>query len=102
MIKVFESFEFSRVGQMKSLLESNGIKTFIRNEFGSSVVGELPFVEVVPQLFVLEEKDLPKAKELLKLDLPTEHSGEEWSCPRCGMAVEGNFSQCWQCGATHP
>lgn len=102
MIKVFESFEFSRVGQMQSLLESNGIRTFIKNEFGSSVVGELPFVEVVPQLFVLEEKDLAKAKELLKLDLPVEQATEDWSCPRCGIMVEGNFSQCWRCGAVHP
>jgi hypothetical protein len=102
LIKVFESFEFSRVGQMQSLLESNGIRTFLKNEFGSSVIGDLPFVEVVPQLFVLEEKDVPKAQELLKLDLPVEDSGKEWSCPGCGITVEGNFIQCWQCGAAHP
>ena len=99
MIKVFEHFEFSRVGQVQSLLESEGIRTFLRNEFSSSVVGELPFVEVVPQLFVLEEKDLPRARELLKLDLPVEDAGESWTCPACGIDVEGNFSQCWQCGA---
>lgn len=102
MIKVFESFEFSRVGQMQSLLESNGIRTFVRNEFGSSVVGELPFVEVVPQLFVLEQKDVPRAKELLRLDLPVEHPGEDWKCPGCGTKVDGNFVLCWQCGAEHP
>ena len=102
MFKVFESFEFSRVGQMQSLLESNGIRTFLRNEFGSSVVGELPFVEVIPQLFVLEERDLPRARELLELDLPVESPGEDWTCPGCGTLVEGNFSQCWQCGAAQP
>jgi len=98
MIMVFENFDFSRVGQMQSLLESHGIKTFIRNEYGSSVVGELPFVEVVPQLFVLEEKDLEKARELLLLDLPMEASVENWVCPECGVDVEGNFSRCWKCG----
>ena len=95
---VFENFNFTRVGQMQSLLESNGIKTFIRNEYGSSVVGELPFVEVVPQLFVLEEKDLARAKELLLLDLPVENQGEDWVCPECGVDVEANFSRCWKCG----
>ena len=95
---VFENFNFTRVGQMQSLLESNGIKTFIRNEYGSSVVGELPFVEVVPQLFVLEEKDLAMAKELLLLDLPVENQGEDWVCPECGVDVEANFSRCWKCG----
>jgi hypothetical protein len=98
MIKVFENFEFSRVGQMQSLLESHGIKTFIRNEYGSSVVGELPFVEVVPQLFVLEQKDLARAKQLLLLDLPMESSDDDWVCPECGIDVEGNFSRCWKCG----
>mgnify|MGYP001819542478 FL=1 len=66
VIKVYEDFNFSRVGQMQSLLESHGIQTFLKNEFGSSVVGELPFVEVIPQLFVLEEKDEKRAQELIR------------------------------------
>jgi hypothetical protein len=98
LIKVFEDFNFSRVGQMQSLLESQGIRTFIRNEYGSSVVGELPFVEVVPQLFVLEQKDLARAKELLRLDLPVESPGEGWICAECGIDIDGNFSRCWKCG----
>ena len=98
MIKVFEDFDFTRVGQMQSLLDSHGIKTFIRNEYGSSVVGELPFVEVIPQLFVLEEKDVDRAKELLNLDVPKAETVEDWVCPECGVDVEGNFSRCWKCG----
>ena len=101
MIKVFEDFDFSRVGQLQSLLDSHGIKTFIRNEYGSSVVGELPFVEVIPQLFVLEEKDLKRAKEILKLDIPQDSTAEDWVCPECGVDVEGNFSRCWKCGMGH-
>ena len=98
MIMVFEDFDFSRVGQMRSLLESHNIKTFIRNEYGVGGLGELPFVEVGPQLFVLEEKDVARAKELLLLDLPMEDPGDDWVCPECGVDVEGNFSRCWKCG----
>ena len=98
MIKVFENFDFSRVGQMQSLLESHGIKTFIRNQYGSSVMGEVPFVEVVPQLFVLEDKDAGRALELLKLDLPQDDPREDWICPECGVDVDGLFSRCWKCG----
>jgi len=100
MIKVFEDFNFSRVGQMQSLLESHGIHTFLKNEFGSSVVGELPFVEVIPQLFVLEEKDLEKAKELLAQEVPATQPGAAWTCSGCGSEVDGNFTQCWNCGNT--
>jgi len=98
LIKVFENFDFSRVGQMQSLLESHGIKTFIKNQYGSSVMGEVPFVEVVPQLFVLEQKDLALAKELLLLDLPADGAEEDWVCPECGVDVEGAFHRCWKCG----
>jgi len=99
MIKVFENFDFSRVGQMQSLLEANGIKTFIRNQYGSSVMGEVPFVEVVPQLFVFEERDVARAHELLKLDLPSEPEGGDWVCSACSADVDANFHICWSCGA---
>ena len=102
MFKVYESFDFSRVGQMQSLLEAHGIRTFLRNQFGSSVMGEVPFVEVVPQLFVLEEQDLARALELLQLDRPAEQGGESWTCRECGADVEGNFARCWQCGEERP
>ncbi len=99
MIKVFEDFDFSRVGQMQSLLESNGIRTFLKNQYGSSVMGEVPFVEVVPQLFILKNKDLLRAKELLRLDLPVESPKPDWVCAQCGEENEGTFDECWKCGS---
>jgi len=98
MIKVFENFDFSRVGQMQSLLEANGIATFIRNQYGSSVMGEVPFVEVVPQLFILEDRDLARARQLLLLDQPPETTDSDWICPECGIELEAAFVQCWKCG----
>ena len=98
MIKVFENFDFSRVGQMQSLLESHGIKTYIKNQYASSVMGEVPFVEVVPQLYVLAKEDLQRAQELLQPDLPDQGPAEDWVCPECGIDVEGNFTRCWKCG----
>jgi len=97
MIKVYEDFNFSRVGQMQSLLESHGIQTFLKNEFGSSVVGELPFVEVIPQLFVLERKDVKRAQGLISDEEQGAEPGEAWVCPECGAEVDGNFSRCWRC-----
>ena len=37
----------------------------MKNQFGFGGTGELPFVETVPQLFVLREEDVPRAIELL-------------------------------------
>ena len=99
MIKAFENFDFSRVGQMQSLLESHDIKTFIRNQYGSSVMGEVPFVEVVPELYILAEKDLARAKQLLQLDLPVEEPDDDWVCAECGVDIEGTLDRCWKCGS---
>jgi hypothetical protein len=95
MIKVFEDFNFSRVGQLQSLLESRGIPTFIKNQFASSVMGEVPFVEVCPQLYILDAKDLDRARQLLQQPGPAR--GDAWVCPKCGVEIEGQFGQCWNC-----
>jgi len=98
MIKIFENFDFSRVGQMQSLLESRGIPTFIKNQYASSVMGEVPFVEVCPQLYILDERDLDMARRLLLQETPGPPPAENWTCPGCGLEIEGQFGQCWGCG----
>lgn len=66
MIKVFEDFDITLVGYYQSVLESNDIQTFMKNQFATGGLGELPFVEVVPQLWVLNEAEVPRAIALLK------------------------------------
>lgn len=68
MFKVFESFDYMEAGRVRSLLEANGIRTFMKNEFLSGALGELPFQEVAPMVFVVEESDLPAALALLRAD----------------------------------
>ena len=98
MIKVFEDFDYMRVGQMQSLLEANGIGTFLKNQFGFGGTGELPFVETVPQLFVLSENDVARARELIESQEPAAEPGEPWTCPACDEENDAPFSACWNCG----
>jgi len=98
LFKVYENFDISRVGQMQSVLEANGIQTYIKNYYSSGALGEIPFVEICPQLYVLEEADVPRAKKLLQVDLPPEIQASDWVCPECGINIEGQFENCWKCG----
>lgn len=66
MIRVFESFDLATVGHVKSVLEAHGIKTFLKNQYASGALGELPFVELAPQLYVLDPADLPEANRVLR------------------------------------
>ena len=99
MIKVFESFEFSEVGRVRSLLDAAGIPTFLRNEFSSSVMGEMPFVEVFPQLYVLRDDDVVRARAILQQDALETRDEEPWACPVCKTGIEPQFTQCWYCGS---
>jgi len=104
MIKVFEDFDIMLVGHYQSVLESNGIDTFMKNQFGTSGAGELPFVEVVPQLWVLNENDAGRAKELIGElhDLQNSEPMPAWNCPKCGTPQEPAFTHCWKCSTPRP
>ncbi|MEP4079853.1 putative signal transducing protein [Haloferula sp.] len=105
MKKVYENLEFAMVGHMKSLLESKGIKCEIRNEGGVSVAGEVPFTQVYPELWVLSNGDVPTAKKFVaeyRETLGKAEVGPAWKCPSCGEEVEGQFGECWNCGAAAP
>jgi hypothetical protein len=104
MIKVFEDFDITRVGHYQSVLESNDIATYMKNQFGTSGAGELPFVEVIPQLWVLNEADEKRAIALIS-ELHDPESGEQqlpWQCPGCDTPQEAAFTHCWKCSAARP
>jgi hypothetical protein len=103
MKKVFEDFDIALVGHFQSVLEANGIETFMKNRFGTGGTGELPFVEVVPQLWVLNDADERRAIKLideLQADAPA--AGEGWACSECGTEQEAAFTHCWKCSAARP
>ena len=104
MIKVFEDFDVAKVGHYQSVLQAHGIETFIKNQFGTSGAGELPFVEVVPQLWVLNRADAGRAGALIaELQAPAaDEAHGDWTCGVCGTPQAAVFSHCWRCSAARP
>ena len=106
MIKVFEDFDISLVGHYQSILEANGIKTFLKNQFGTSGAGELPFIEVIPQLWVLNDAESERAELLIKSFQESADDSvqqtDNWNCASCGTAQEAVFTHCWKCSAPRP
>jgi len=84
---------------LKELLEGEGIACLLRNEELFAAMGEIPFLECYPELWVVDEEVYPRARLLLDGWLQADQRGQPpWVCPGCGERLEGQFGACWKCG----
>ncbi len=99
MKKVTSADSLVTISHWRNLLASEGIPAFIRNEYLGSVVGELPYNEVWPELWVRNDLDHARALELIDAArIADESPGAPWVCGHCGADNEGQFGACWSCG----
>jgi hypothetical protein len=100
---VFDHIDFTAVGHVRGLLEAEGIPCEIRNEGGSGAAGELPFTQVYPELWILDNRDEARARAIIRdFRESATPPGPDWTCPRCHEGVDGIFSECWNCGEPAP
>ena len=98
MKRIASSESLAEIGHYRNILEQNGVRCLIKNEQLSGALGEVPFLECLPELWVLNDRDLDRAEGLLA-DLRHEVvSGSAWRCPRCNEDNEAQFAVCWNCG----
>ncbi len=100
MKKIASSESLITINHYKNILESEDIICEIRNEHLGGIIGEMPFVEVWPELWVKHDLDADRAKQLLDDANSNEYQGPSWQCRRCGEDNEGQFAACWNCGAS--
>jgi hypothetical protein len=101
--RVFGSHDAPLVGFLASVLEEQGIACVVRNAYLGGAAGELPPTECWPEIWVADERDLARAEGLLREVLNEAAAPRpEWTCPACGERIEGQFGECWHCGASRP
>ncbi len=98
MKKLNSSESLITINHWKNILQSEGISCEIRNQHLGSIMGEMPFVEVWPQLWIVNDLDFDRAQQLISDDVVDESPAEPWKCRRCGEENEGQFAACWSCG----
>ncbi len=99
-LRVYSAETLPQVVHVKNILEHAGIVSEVRNENLGSVMGEVPFFAVWPELWISDRRDLEKATRLVQevIDAP-EPSGPPWQCRQCRAENDYQFSACWQCSA---
>lgn len=85
------------IAHLRNVLLSAGIACQIRNERLSGALGEIPFVDCWPELWLEDERDALRAKALIDEELRPSARRDDWTCPHCGETIEGQFSDCWRC-----
>lgn len=98
MRKVYTAESVIEVAHLRNVLEAEGIRCFVRNEGLAGVIGEIPYVECWPELWVVRNGDALRARGLVdqaRQSAPA--AGPDWRCERCGELVEGQFDSCWRC-----
>jgi Putative prokaryotic signal transducing protein len=80
-------------------LRQAGIEASTQRYFLSSVAGELPPDQCLPEVWITHDAQEADARALLEAfqNVPQ----RRWLC-ECGETVEGGFEACWQCGRPMP
>ena len=82
------------------LLTHAGIATTVQRAYASSIAGEVPPDQSLPELWVMDNERLEAARVLLdQLRHPVHR---RWACPGCRELIDGPFEQCWNCGTAMP
>ena len=106
MVEIYRDRDTVKVGYLKSLLESEGIPCFIKNDNLSIV--EVPIPAFYPALNIVNVEDIPKARKILSelqegdSILNTDPNKapvteEDIPCPHCAEENPANFGNCWSC-----
>jgi hypothetical protein len=101
MRKVYSSLNRLLVHHAKNLLEAEGVHCLVLNENMAGAMGEVSFLDCEVQLWVREERDAARAERILAAGSTTAPAGPAWRCT-CGEELDGQFTQCWNCGAARP
>lgn len=101
MKRVYSSKDTMFLGHLRNILENEGIPCEILRDHLLGTMGGLPPVECWAELWILEDTQHEIALEIIKSALKGDElgRGSPWKCRRCGEEIEGQFMECWKCGA---
>ena len=98
MKRLYQAQDRFEAQLLKDYLADWHIDTVMQGDYLSGGVGDLPAMQF-PVLWVLEARDLPRARELIEQFQAQQGDRSNWRCERCGESNEGQFELCWHCGA---
>ena len=100
MIRAYVARNLAQAHLIRGFLDSEGIFSVVKGEHLVGIQGEIPItMDTLPSIWV-NEADVATARGLIEEALAAEQApGGNWICPGCSEPIDGQFTECWQCGA---
>ena len=99
MIKAYTAADLQQAHLLLGLLQAAGIEARILNANAQGGLGEIPFVNTYPEIWLVRPADLGRARAVFeKFEQPSPAMPPR-ACPRCGEENPAAFEICWNCAA---
>jgi len=98
-VKLLLRIDRVQVHLLRQLLGMHGIKAHVLNENLQGAVGEVPVDAALPQLWLDDERDEPRAREVLRQHERDSRREGSHFCRQCHEENPATFELCWHCGA---
>ena len=98
MIRVFQAADLPEAHLVAGLLGRAGIEARVLNEHAAGGLGDIPFGEAYPEVWIVNDHDFDRANDVLDEFEFAEPPGA-MLCPACGEENPDNFDVCWKCQA---
>jgi hypothetical protein len=98
MVRIYSAASLPDAHLVRGLLGQAGIDATVFNENLQGGLGEIPFTHAYPEVWIVDDRDLQRAREVIRqIERPAPASGS-MICPRCHEGSPGHFQICWNCG----
>ncbi len=102
MKRIHTAANLAEASLLQHILQDAGIAVHVLNTHAVGALGEIPFADAGPQLWITQPQQETYARSLIAEFHKRDHTGVERKCPACGEANPPEFDSCWNCAAVLP
>lgn len=99
MHKLYVAANLQEAHLINGMLASAGIDAQIFNQHSQGALGEIPFGEAYPEIWLADTADLAAARKIIAAYERPVGIAKDVPCPACGEDNPFDFSICWHCGS---
>ncbi len=81
-------------------LKAAGIEARVLNEHAQGGMGEIPFTQTYPEIWIMRESDMGSARKIIAALARAPVSQRAIRCHACAEINPPGFEICWHCGQT--